>query len=80
MDALLIHNPTARPREVEDELDRVVEYLGEYGWRIQRCTTEHAGQATEFARQAVLARLDVVLVAGRGIDAGLVVCQASFLR
>jgi diacylglycerol kinase (ATP) len=62
--ALLIHNPSAGPREVEDELDLVVEYLSEYGWRVKRCVTEYAGQATECARQAVLDGLDVVLVAG----------------
>ena len=62
MDALLIHNPTAGPRKVEDELDRVVEYLGECGWRIQRRITEHAGQATEFARQAALDGRDLVRI------------------
>ena len=64
MNALLIHNPTAGPREVEDELDRVVEYLGESGWQIRKRITDHAGQATEFAHQAALGELDVVLVAG----------------
>jgi YegS/Rv2252/BmrU family lipid kinase len=62
--ALLIHNPTAGPREVEDELDLVVEYLSECGWRARKCVTEYAGQAAECARQAVLEKLDVVLVAG----------------
>jgi YegS/Rv2252/BmrU family lipid kinase len=60
----LIHNPTAGPREVEDELDLVVEYLSECGWRARKCVTEYAGQAAECARQAVLEKLDVVLVAG----------------
>ena len=62
--ALLIHNPSAGPREVEDELDLVVEYLSECDWRVRRSVTGHAGQATEFARQAVVDGLDVVLVAG----------------
>ena len=62
--ALLIHNPSAGPREVEDELDLVVEYLSECGWRVRRSVTGHAGQATESARQAVVDGLDVVLVAG----------------
>ena len=61
---LLIHNPAAGPREVEDELDLVVEYLSECGWRVRKCVTEYAGQATECARQAVLDGLDVVLVSG----------------
>ena len=62
--ALLIHNPAAGPREVEDELDLVVEYLSECGWRVHKCVTEYAGQATVCAHQAVLDELDVVLVAG----------------
>ena len=62
--ALLIHNPAAGPREVEDELDLVVEYLSECGWRVRRCVTEYAGHATDCARRAVLDGLDVVLVAG----------------
>jgi diacylglycerol kinase (ATP) len=62
--ALIIHNPTAGPREVEDELDLVVECLSECGWRVQRRTTEYAGHATELARQATLDGLEIVLVAG----------------
>jgi diacylglycerol kinase (ATP) len=64
MRALLIHNPVAGPREVEDELDLVVEYLCDCGWQIQRHTTAHAGQATELSRQAARDQWDVVLVAG----------------
>jgi YegS/Rv2252/BmrU family lipid kinase len=64
MNAVLIHNPTAGPREVEDELDLVVEYLGDQGWQLRRCITQHAGQATEFARQAAREGLDAVLVSG----------------
>jgi len=64
MKVLLIHNPTAGPREVEGELDLVVEYLSEQGWHVRRRTTEYAGQATEFARQAAQDKLDIVLVAG----------------
>jgi hypothetical protein len=40
----------------------VVEHLGECGWRIQRHITEHAGQATEFARQAALDGRDLVRI------------------
>ena len=61
---LLIHNPTAGPRQVEDELDLVVEYLCDGGWRLQRLVTEYPGQATELARQAAKDQWDVVLVAG----------------
>jgi len=64
MNAILIHNPTAGPREVEAELDLVIEYLSEQGWQIRRRVTEHAGHATELARQAALNGLDAVLIAG----------------
>jgi YegS/Rv2252/BmrU family lipid kinase len=64
MNAVLIHNPTAGPREVEDELDLVVEYLSDCGWHIRRCVTEQAGQAIELARQAAKDGMDAVLVAG----------------
>jgi len=64
MNAVLIHNPTAGPREVEPELDLVVEYLSESGWRLRKCVTDHAGQATRLARQAAQEGVDVVLVSG----------------
>jgi len=64
MNGVLIHNPTAGPREVEEELDLVVEYLSECGWRLRKRITEHAGQATGFARQAAQEGADVVLVSG----------------
>ena len=64
MNAMLIHNPTAGPREVEDELDLVVEYLSDCGWRVSTRITEHAGQATRLARQAARDGVDVVLVSG----------------
>ena len=56
MNGVLIHNPTAGPREVEEELDLVVEYLSESGWWLRKCVTEHAGQATGFARPTSIAR------------------------
>lgn len=61
---VLIHNPVAGPREVEDELDLVVEYLTECAWQVSMRRTEGAGQATEFARQAARDGADVVLVSG----------------
>lgn len=64
MNALLIHNPVAGPREVEDELDLVIEFLMDCGWRIRRRVTERPGQAAEWARQAALEGLDAVLAAG----------------
>lgn len=64
MKVMLIHNPTAGPREVEGELDLVVEYLSDCGWQIHKRITEHAGEATEFARQAARDGLDAALISG----------------
>ncbi len=64
MKAFLIHNPTAGPREVEDELDLVVEYLSDCGWQIKRYITDHGGHATQLARRAAREECDAVLVAG----------------
>ncbi len=62
--ACLIHNPTAGPREVEDELDRVVEYLGDRSWHVTKHVTERPGDATEWARRAAGQGCDVALVSG----------------
>jgi diacylglycerol kinase (ATP) len=64
-DALLIFNPTAGPRgELRRDLERVVGYLDERGWRVTIRATRKPGDATELARVAVAARLQAVLVAG----------------
>lgn len=64
-DVLLIYNPTAGPRgELRRDLDRVVGYLDERGWRVATRATRKPGDATELARVAVAARIKAVLVAG----------------
>jgi len=65
VDALLIYNPTAGPRgELRRDLERVVAYLTERGWRVTIRATRKPGDATELARAAVAACCKVVLVAG----------------
>jgi diacylglycerol kinase (ATP) len=64
-DALLVYNPSAGPHvELRHDLERVVEYLGERGWRVTMRTTRKPGDATELARAAVAARCKVVFTAG----------------
>lgn len=64
-DVLLIYNPMAGPRgELRRDLERVVAYLEERGWRVAIRATRKAGDATELARVAVAARCKAVLVAG----------------
>jgi YegS/Rv2252/BmrU family lipid kinase len=64
-DVLLIYNPTAGPRgELRRDLERVVAYLKERGWRVAIRATRQPGDATELARVAVAARCKAVLVGG----------------
>jgi diacylglycerol kinase (ATP) len=64
-DVLLIFNPAAGPRgELRRDLERVVDYLGERGWRVTIRATRKPGDATELARVAVAARCKAVLAAG----------------
>lgn len=64
-DVLLVFNPTAGPRgELRRELTRIVDYLGQRGWRVTMRSTRRAGDATELARAAVAAQCKAVLVAG----------------
>ena len=65
IDALLIFNPAAGPRaELQRDLKRVMDYLGERGWHVTLRATRKPGDATELARAAVAARCKAVLVAG----------------
>ena len=63
-DALLIYNPTAGPRDVRRELDRVLGYLERRGWRVRLRETTKTGDATPFAQEAVARRCKAVFVAG----------------
>lgn len=62
--ALLIHNPTAGPRELQREITSVAAYISRHGWRIDVQQTHQPGEATELARAAAQAGYDVVIAAG----------------
>ena len=64
MDARLIYNPTAGPRNVRADLDELRALFKEQGWSVELRTTERPGDATRMARQAAANHLDVVIVAG----------------
>lgn len=64
MRALLIHNPAAGQRDWDASLREVASHLRAQGWRLDVRQTTQRGDATTFAREAVVQRLDVVLVAG----------------
>ena len=52
MKTLLIRNPVAGQRDIEDDLKRVVQFLGKHGWDVSVRVTERHGHATLLARQA----------------------------
>ncbi len=64
MDAVLIYNPTAGPRDVHGELKRLRSFFGKRGWSVELRTTEKAGDATRFARAAAEEGRDAAIVAG----------------
>lgn len=61
---LLIYNPTAGPWDMTRALKRLAAYLDKAGWNTEIVQTEQPGDATRYARQAVNAGCDIVLVAG----------------
>jgi YegS/Rv2252/BmrU family lipid kinase len=64
MDARLIYNPTAGPRNVRADLERLSSFFDERDWSVELRTTQRPGDATRMARQAAADHLDVVIVAG----------------
>lgn len=64
MDAVLIYNPTAGPRNVRRELERLRSFFRERGWSVELSTTERPGDATAMARQAARMGRNAVIVAG----------------
>lgn len=61
---LLIYNPTAGPWDMTRVLKRLAADLDKSGWNTDLVQTEHPGDATRYATQAVKAGCDIVLVAG----------------
>lgn len=64
MKGRIVYNPTAGPRDVERELQRVRKALAKRGWEVEIVTTHHPGDAKRLAREAAEAGLDGVWVAG----------------
>ena len=64
MNARLIYNPTAGPRNVRLELERLCSFFRERDWSVELRITERPGDAMRMARQAAADALDVAIVAG----------------
>ncbi|HNT73657.1 MAG TPA: diacylglycerol kinase family lipid kinase [Anaerolineae bacterium] len=61
---LLIYNPTAGPWDMTRALKRLAADLSKSGWNTELVQTEQPGDASHYARQAVEAGCDIVLIAG----------------
>ena len=64
MKAHLIYNPTAGPRDVRRDLERVCSYLNRCGWSVELQLTRKSGDAVVLARAAAHAGCDVAIAAG----------------
>jgi len=64
MKTLLVRNPVAGQRDVEDDLRRVLSYLTGRGWDVSLRLTERQGHATELAREAATQGYDMVVAVG----------------
>ncbi|MGD2103710.1 MAG: diacylglycerol kinase family lipid kinase [Anaerolineae bacterium] len=64
MDARLIYNPTAGPRNVRSDLERLCSFFERQEWTVELRLTEQPGDAARMARQAAADCLDAVIVAG----------------
>jgi diacylglycerol kinase (ATP) len=65
MKVFVIHNPAAGQRDIVGEIGQVVEYLAGHGCEIAGVEQTHGpGDATTYARRAVVLGCDAVLAAG----------------
>lgn len=64
MNTVLIHNPAAGPRDVQDELVKVASYLRSHGWTLALRETQRPGHAQELAREAAQQGADLVVAVG----------------
>lgn len=64
MNAVLIYNPTAGPRNVRGELERLRSFFRARDWVVELRVTEKPGDATRMAREAALQGRDAAIVAG----------------
>jgi YegS/Rv2252/BmrU family lipid kinase len=64
MNALVIWNPKAGPRDVRQELGQVMTFMETCGWHVALKETRQPGDATRFSQQARRERVDAVFAAG----------------
>ena len=64
MDAVLVYNPTAGPRNVRDKLERLRSFFSVRDWFVELQVTEKPGDATRMASDAAFQGKDAVIVAG----------------
>ena len=64
MRAMLVLNPTAGQLWLNRQIEEAIQYLQQHGWRVDLRTTEKAGDATSFTREAVDRSYDIVIAAG----------------
>jgi len=64
MKAALIVNPTAGQRDLRADLQQAIAYLQSQGWDVAIDVTNHWGDGTRFARQAVARGCEIVVVVG----------------
>ena len=62
--AVVIQNPAAGQDNWQEQVEAAVTTLREAGWEVTLRETTGQGDATEFAREAVADKVDVVVVAG----------------
>jgi diacylglycerol kinase (ATP) len=62
--AVLIQNPAAGQDDWQEQVDAALATLREAGWEVERRETAGPGDASRFAREAVEAGAEVVVVAG----------------
>ncbi|MHB9034801.1 MAG: diacylglycerol/lipid kinase family protein, partial [Anaerolineae bacterium] len=60
----LIHNPMAGQRDLTEAISEVVSYLGEQGWEVTIRRTMGSGDATTYAREAVVNNYDMAIAVG----------------
>jgi diacylglycerol kinase (ATP) len=64
MNACVILNPAAGPRDFHRQLNKAIEYLRSHDWEVELFKTAAKGDATRLARQAADAGCDVAVAVG----------------
>lgn len=64
MKALVVYNPAAGQRDAHGSLEAAVDHMAGHGWAVSLEATLGRGDTTTYARAAVQAGADVVVVAG----------------